>query len=129
MAQIEFDKAFNIRSMHGTIQRHRDGSKLVVRTNSRTGKMTMLYMKPRQRSTPVSPRELEVRNRFTVISREVARRIAAGDRRPKSLIWAEIKRELKSAEAIYGEQCPAGREACMSPKEPVELPTMHGRPM
>ncbi len=91
MAQIEFDKAFNICSMHGTIQRRSDGTKLVVRTNSRTGKMTMLYMKPQQRSTPLSQRELQARQRFTLMSREVNRRIAAGDRRPKARIWADVK--------------------------------------
>lgn len=96
MAHIEFDKALNIRSMHGTIQRNRDGSKIVVRTNSRTGKMTMLYLKPQQRSTPVSQHELDIRNRFTLMSREVNRRIQAGDKRCKALIWEEVKREMKS---------------------------------
>ena len=96
MAQIELDKSLNIRSMHGTIQRNPDGSKLVVRTNSRTGKMTMHYMKPQQRSTPVSRHELEIRNRFSLMSREVNRRIRAGDKRRKDLIWAEVKQQFKS---------------------------------
>ena len=115
--------------MHGTISRNRDGSRLIVRTSSRTGRMIILLLKPQKRSTPVSQHELQLRSRFSVMAREVDRRISAGDRRPKSLIWAEIKRDFKNAEAIYGGQCPVKREACMSPKEPVELPTMHGRPM
>ena len=116
MAQIEFDKSLNIRSLHGTIQRNSDGSRLIVRTSSRTGRMTMLLLKPQKRSKPVSQHELDLRSRFSVMAREVARRISAGDKRPKARIWAEIKRDLKNAEAIYGGQCPVKREACMSPR-------------
>lgn len=36
-------------------------------------------------------RELQARQRFTIMSREVNRRIAAGDIRPKARIWADVK--------------------------------------
>lgn len=43
------------------------------------------------RSTPVTKAELIHRKKFSVIASEVARRIKAGDTRPKSVIWAEVK--------------------------------------
>lgn len=94
MASVIFDKSFSIQAMHGTLQRNRDGSRVVVRTNSRTGRMTMMLLKPYRRTTPVSDAEIAGRNRFSQISREVAKRVKAGDRRLKSLIWAEVKAQL-----------------------------------
>ena len=96
MARIELDKSLNILSMHGTLQRNRDGSKLVVRTDSRTGKMTMHMLNPQQRSTPVSDAEIAGRTRFGAIGRAVQLRRKAGDRRPYKTIWHDVANEYDS---------------------------------
>ena len=96
MARIELDKSLNILSMHGTLQRNRDGSKLVVRTDSRTGKMTMHMFNPHQRSTPVSDAEKVGRTRFGAIGRAVQLRRKAGDRRPYKTIWHDVANEYDS---------------------------------
>ena len=96
MARIELDKSLNILSMHGTLRRNNDGSKLVVRTDSRTGKMTMHMLNPQQRSTPVSDAEIAGRTRFGAIGRAVQLRRKAGDRRPYKTIWHDVAIEYDS---------------------------------
>ena len=49
-----------------------------------------------QRTTAVSEREKLQRQRFARIAKQVAIRIANGDTRPKSEIWAELKRETEN---------------------------------
>lgn len=93
MARFEFDKALNIRSMSGTLQRNRDGSKVVVRTSRTTGKMTVHLMQPSQRSTPVSDAEKAQRARFAAVARAIAARRRNGDLRPKHILWQEITAE------------------------------------
>ena len=44
-----------------------------------------------QRSTKVSRKEKRQRASFGEQSREVARRLKAGDKRPKKEIWAEVR--------------------------------------
>lgn len=99
MARIELDKGLNIQSMHGTLSRNSDGTRLVVRTNSRTGKMTIHMLKPQQRSTPVSDAELAGRTRFGSIAGAVQLRRRAGDKRPYKTIWHEVA-------ALYDAQNP-----------------------
>lgn len=97
MARIELDKSLNIRSMHGTLQRNRDGSKIVVRTNSRTGEMTMHYLKPHQRSTPISDAEIAGRTRFGCIAQAVQLRRKSGDKRPYKTIWHDVAADYDAA--------------------------------
>jgi hypothetical protein len=47
-----------------------------------------------QRSTPVTENEVRSRSRFSLMSREVTRRINAGDRRPRKAIWEEVKADF-----------------------------------
>lgn len=47
------------------------------------------------RSTPLSKAELLQRKKFSVIASEVARRIKAGDTRPRKVIWTEVKTETE----------------------------------
>ena len=94
MAYVQFDKALNIQEIHGTLRRNRDGSRLIARTSSRTGRISMHLMKPQQRATPLTDAEIASRQRFALICREVTRRIKAGDHRLKSVIWAEVKAAL-----------------------------------
>ena len=54
------------------------------------------YLTPKggyQRSTPPSEAELFQRQMFSVIASEVARRIKAGDTRPRKEIWTDVKAE------------------------------------
>ena len=97
MARIELDKSLNIRSMHGTLQRNRDGSKIVVRTNSRTGEMTMHFLKPQRRSTPVSDAERAGRTRFGCIAQAVQKLRKSGDKRPYKTIWHDVAAEYDAA--------------------------------
>lgn len=100
MARIEFDKSLNIRAMHGTLLRNRDGSRVVVRTNRRTGRMTVHLLKQQQRTTPLSVAEIAGRNNFALIARAVAQRQCNGDTRHRSIIWAEVKAALYGNENV-----------------------------
>ena len=50
-----------------------------------------------QRTTPVTDKEKRQRTLFAQVSREVTRRLRSGDRRPRSIIWAEVKAELSDS--------------------------------
>lgn len=59
------------------------------------GDKVYLHSAARQpRSTPVTPEEIARRNRFRAMAQEVSRRIAAGDHRPRKLIWADVKQSF-----------------------------------
>lgn len=54
------------------------------------------YMAPKdgyKRSTPASKAELLHRQKFSFIASEVARRMKAGDSRPRKVIWEDVKRD------------------------------------
>ena len=56
------------------------------------------YLTPQggyKRSTPLTPTELLQRKIFSIVSSEVARKIKAGDTRPRQIIWAEVKKEAE----------------------------------
>ena len=66
--------------------------------------VTRAYPKPRyERRTPVSANERAARSNFSRMAQEVAQRIRNGDHRPTSLIWAEVKNQFLTAEAMIGE--------------------------
>jgi hypothetical protein len=82
-----------IASISGTISRSGE-QQLVAKTFKRpdgTKETRMYWMARQQRTTPVSDREINARNRFAQMAQEVSRRIEAGDRRPRKIIWAEVK--------------------------------------
>ena len=56
------------------------------------------YLTPQggyKRSTPPSKTELLQRKIFSIVASEVARKIKAGDTRPRHIIWAEVKKEAE----------------------------------
>jgi len=99
-----------IASVSGTVSRYRDGRKLVARTYKRTGKTCFYVVDPRRRRTrsvfPTNgksglrlegnPRVLAARSNFGTIASEVARRLKAGDTRPRSVIWKEVATTLSA---------------------------------
>lgn len=61
------------------------------------------YYKPNgrsvsQRATKVGEKEIASRQQFAQMSRAVSARINAGDKRPKSEIWKEVKAEYAACE-------------------------------
>ena len=93
MARVEFDEFLGIKSMSGAFSRKRlnDGS-VVVTFFTKKGRM---YTRTYSRTNPPTKNEQAARSRFSVMASEVARRINSGDKRPKSVIWAEVKREMQ----------------------------------
>jgi len=45
-----------------------------------------------ERKTPLSKNERKARSNFGIMSKEVAKRQAQGDKRPRKLIWDDVKR-------------------------------------
>ena len=92
MAKVEFDESFGIKSMSGAFSRKRllDGS-VVVTFFTKKGRM---YTRTYKRTAPPSANEQAARSLFSLMSREVTRRINGGDKRLRSEIWAEVKREM-----------------------------------
>ena len=50
---------------------------------------------PRKRRTPVSANERCQRQLFAQLAKQVAQRIKDGDKRPKALIWQELKQSMQ----------------------------------
>lgn len=85
-----------IASISGTMKKNADGSRLEFRTFQRPdGKsVTRAYMMPpKERSTPVTAKELIQRQRFADVSAEVTRRKNLGDTRPRGEIFKAIYAE------------------------------------
>lgn len=61
----------------------------------RNGKQRIYWREDKPRCTKLSDKEKAARESFSLIASEVSRRIEAGDKRPRKLIWAEVKNELK----------------------------------
>ena len=92
MAKCELSK--NILSISGKI------GNLVFKTYKRRDGTTetRAYRKPTyERKTPPGKKELAARSRFSSMAKQVAERMLQGDKRPKSLIWAEVKEEFKDS--------------------------------
>lgn len=60
-----------------------------------------LYHKA-ERSTPLSEAEKTTRTNFALIASEVAKRMRAGDKRPKNIIWQEVSLEIKNSTLLRG---------------------------
>lgn len=85
---VQFIKS--IASMSGTVERFRDGRKLVARTSKRTGKTIFYILDPSKRSKKVKPSVQAHRSNFGAIASEVANRLRNGDTRPRTVIWKEV---------------------------------------
>jgi len=91
MAKCELPKG--ILSLSGTL------GNIVFKTYRRPDgtTVTRAYRKTAyERKTPITDKECAARSRFSRMAQEVARRIRQGDQRPKSLIWAEVKKTIDS---------------------------------
>ena len=86
--KVEFIKS--IASMSGTVERLRDGRKIVARTSKRTGKTIFYVLDPSRRSKKVAPSVQAHRSNFGAIASEVANRLRNGDTRPRTVIWKEV---------------------------------------
>ena len=60
----------------------------------RNGKQKIYIREDKPRCTRVTPAETKARYSFAIIAKEVSRRIEAGDKRSRKLIWAEVKAEF-----------------------------------
>ena len=83
-----------IKSISGTFRNKHMQERIVFRhyKHDKPGEGHASIQRPQERLTPVTPEELQRRLRFKIISQEVGRRIASGDKRSKKEIWAELKR-------------------------------------
>ena len=90
MAKFELDKSFGITSLSGKL------GGVVYRT-LKSGKI-IATSPSKPRSNAPSAAELAARKTFSRIASEVARRMRAGDKRPKSIIWQEVKLELNKGQ-------------------------------
>lgn len=64
----------------------------------RNGKQRIYFREYGPRTTSLSEKEKQARSSFAHMAREVSRRMAAGDKRPKKVIWAEVKADFKKGE-------------------------------
>ncbi len=84
-----------IRTSNGTITRR-------VVAQVRNGKQKIFIREEGPRRTEISDSEKQARSAFASMASKVARRIANGDRRPRKLIWAEVKEQQKKGAAHAG---------------------------
>jgi hypothetical protein len=77
-----------IRTSSGTITRR-------VVAQFRNGKQKIYIREDKPRRSKITKGELAARWSFAVMASEVTRRMAAGDKRPRKVIWAEVKAELQ----------------------------------
>ena len=85
-----------IRTSSGTITRR-------VVACMRNGKQKIYFREDKPRSTQVTQKELKIRSSFAIIASEVSRRMAAGDKRPRKVIWAEVKTAFRSSPSGVGQ--------------------------
>ena len=65
----------------------------------RNGKQKIYIREDKPRRTKPTKGEIAARASFALMAQEVTRRMANGDKRPRKLIWAEVKAELKKGTA------------------------------
>ncbi|MBR2265812.1 MAG: hypothetical protein IJ882_03945 [Paludibacteraceae bacterium] len=65
----------------------------------RNGKQKLYIREDKPRRSKPTNKELAARASFALMAQEVTRRMANGDKRPRKLIWAEVKAELKKGTA------------------------------
>jgi hypothetical protein len=61
----------------------------------RNGKQKIYFREDQPRRTKLSDREMTARSSFVIMAAEVTRRMEAGDKRPRKLIWADVKADFK----------------------------------
>lgn len=96
-----------IETISGTLKSKRNQGVRVIfarRKNDQPGqgRMYFRYREDYQRSTPVTPQELLRRQLFGEAARETRQKIAAGDKRPRKIIFREIYDKLVYREQTLG---------------------------
>ena len=61
----------------------------------RNGKQKIYIREDKPRRTKPTKGEIAARSSFTLMAQEVTRSMANGDKRPRKLIWAEVKAEFQ----------------------------------
>ena len=64
----------------------------------RNGKQKIYIREDKPRRTKPTKGEVAARSSFTLMAQEVTSRMANGDKRPRKLIWAEVKAEFKKGD-------------------------------
>lgn len=64
----------------------------------RNGKQKIYIREDKPRRTKPTEGEIAARSSFALMASEVSRRMANGDKRPRKLIWAEVKAEFKKGD-------------------------------
>ena len=64
----------------------------------RNGKQKIYLREDKPRCTKPTEGEVAARSSFALMAQEVTRRMANGDKRPRKLIWAEVKAEFKKGD-------------------------------
>ena len=59
----------------------------------RNGKQRIYFREDKPRRTKISDAECNARSSFSIMAQEVSQRMANGDKRPRKVIWAEVKAE------------------------------------
>ena len=62
------------------------------------GKQKIYIREDKPRRTKPTKGEVAARSSFALMASEVSRRMANGDKRPRKLIWAEVKAEFKKGD-------------------------------
>jgi len=65
----------------------------------RNGKQKIYIRTDKPRRSKPTKGEIAARSSFTLIASEVSRRMAAGDKRPRKIIWAEVKADFQKGES------------------------------
>lgn len=63
----------------------------------RNGKQKIYIREDKPRRSKPTTGEIAARSSFSLMAKEVSRRIEAGDPRPRKLIWADVKAEFKKS--------------------------------
>ena len=64
----------------------------------RNGKQKIYIREDKPRRTKPTEGEIAARSSFALMAQEVTHRMANGDKRPRKLIWAEVKAEFKKGD-------------------------------
>ena len=90
--------AFQLRSVDGNLRALRGRiDDFIFRT--RNGKQKIYIREDKPRRTKPTKGEVAARSSFALMAQEVTRRMANGDKRPRKLIWAEVKAEFKKGDS------------------------------
>jgi len=94
MAKYQLDPTTGVEAISGAMSRHRlpDGSVQACVFTKKGG----MYFRTYKRSTPLSAKEVATRHLFAIASTVTKRRIEAGDRRRRTVIFKEVYASLKA---------------------------------